>query len=340
MMSLFSIPTVTAQTNKEKMERKREEAKRKAELERERAKKKAEIERETAKKKAEQKREAAKQKAEIERERAKAKEEQKREGAKDKAEIEREAAKDKAEREREAAKDRSTFGYADVGQVKLGVQVSPSVSWMTTDDNFIISEGMLLGSSLGLFGEYYFHENYSLRSGISLLSRQGGGLEYRYNGNFLPKAAESRAQLADVPQLDSISSGSIIKYNLQYLEIPISMRLRTSGYSNIRYFAELPILSIAFRLKGEADVSNNTFYDDIQGERISNDINPVSFNIGIGAGVEYDVNNQVTLIGGVYYSSSLLDITKNNGTTIFESGMEEQSRASLRSINIRFGILF
>ena len=228
----------------------------------------------------------------------------------------------------------------DMNSLKLGIQASPTFSWMSTNDNQITSNGVNLGLNLGLMAEYYFSENYSLVTGASLMLNQGGGLNYAYDGNFLPKAAEDRAMTttAGATQLDSISSGSTIRFKGQYIEIPFSIRLRTNEFGYFRYYAELPIFALGFRTQGRANISGGS--PATTNENITADINPISFKWGLGGGIEYSVSPNLSLIGGLFYTSTLLDVTRDNGTQIFGTTSEEDSKGTIQSLTIRIGAIF
>ena len=229
----------------------------------------------------------------------------------------------------------------DFSNIRLGIQTTPTTTWMSTNDNQIEGSGSELGFNLGFMAEYYFAENYSLATGASILFNQGGGLTYNYDGNFLPRTAADRLLSSNNEiKFDSISTGSTIKYGMQYIEIPFSIRLRTNEFGYLRYFAELPIFTVAVKTKAVADILGNTLGNNTEGETITSDINPVTLKWGLGGGVEYSISPELSLIGGVFYTGTLLDVTKNKDTKIFASGLEETSKSSIQSLSIRIGILF
>ena len=53
----------------------------------------------------------------------------------------------------------TTIGFSQLNldfdkELRLGFQLSPSFSWMSTDDNLINGNGLNLGLKLGMVGEY------------------------------------------------------------------------------------------------------------------------------------------------------------------------------------------
>lgn len=225
---------------------------------------------------------------------------------------------------------------------RLGIQATPTTSWMSTNDNLVTSNGSRLGMNLGFMAEYYFADNYSIVSGASILFNQGGGLTYNYagGGNYVPRSAAERRLISNAVQYDSLSMGTTINYGVQYVEIPLSIRLRTNEFGYLRYFAELPMFSIAIKTKALADIMGNTYGADTEKENVSTDLNPITLKWGLGGGVEYSISPDLSLIGGVFYNGSLIDIVKNNKSVLFDSGLEEASKANLHSISIRIGVLF
>lgn len=216
-------------------------------------------------------------------------------------------------------------------ELRLGFQLSPSFSWMTTDDNLINGNGANVGLKLGMISEYYFRENYAVVTGLNFAFNQGGTLRHEQGGNLWP-----RSELSNLA-LDSLPDGVNLKYHIQYLEIPFGLKMRTKEFGYLRYFAEIPILSLGFKLQARGDVSGTAGLDS-ERENITEDVNLFNLTWGFGAGVQYALSESTALVGGIFYRQGFSDVTDDAG--VRTDGTSEDSKGIVKSITIRFGFLF
>ncbi len=227
------------------------------------------------------------------------------------------------------------FGQLDPlelgGELRLGFQLSPSFSWMSTDDNQINGNGTNVGLKLGMVSEYYFRENYAITSGINFAFNQGGTLRHVQGGNFW-----SKSELSD-PDLTSLPDGVNLLYHIQYLEIPLGLKMRTKEFGYLRYFAEIPTFTLGFKLQARGDVRGTADLDRDR-ENITKDVNLFNLTWGFGAGVQYTLSENTALIGGVIYRQGFSDVT-DDGAIKSDSSMEI-SKGIIKSITLRLGVLF
>lgn len=219
-------------------------------------------------------------------------------------------------------------------ELRLGLQLSPTFSWLSTDDNLINGNGANVGLKLGVVSEYYFRENYAIVSGLNFAFNQGGTLRHVEGGNFWTKSDLSDLSLNDLPD------GVNLKYHIQYLEIPFGLKLRTREFGYLRYFAEIPLFSLGFRLQARGDVLGTASLDR-ERENIVEDVNLFNLTWGLGGGVQYSLSESMALVAGLIYRQGFTDITDNDAVKI--SGMEmtnEDSKAIIKSITLRIGLLF
>lgn len=226
----------------------------------------------------------------------------------------------------------SQIGNLDLeGELRLGFQLSPSFSWMSTDDNLINGNGTNLGLKLGMLSEYYFRENYAIVSGINFSFNQGGTLRHEQGGNLWSKSELSNLALMELPD------GVNLQYHIQYLEIPFGLKMRTREFGYLRYFAEIPTFTLGFKLQARGDVKG-TANLDTERENITEDVNLFNLTWGFGGGIHYTLSDNTAIVGGIIYRQGFADVTDDGAIRL--DGSPENSKAVIRSITIRLGLLF
>jgi len=217
------------------------------------------------------------------------------------------------------------------GELRLGFQLSPSVSWMATDGNFVNGNGANIGLKLGMISEYYFRDNYAFVSGLNFAFNQGGTLRHEQGGNLWPKSELSDLALMELPD------GVNLQYHIQYLEIPFGLKMRTKEFGYLRYYAEIPTFTLGFKLQARGDVKGTSGLDRDR-ENITEDVNLFNLTWGFGGGLQYSLSDNTTLIGGLIYRQGFADVTDDGGIKI--DGSRENSKGIIKSIIIRLGLLF
>ena len=92
----------------------------------------------------------------------------------------------------------------------------------------------------------------------------------------------------------------------------------------MRFFAHLG-LNTHLNVKATADVN----YKEISGEDIRDEIQFFMMSYFIGGGLEYSLGGNTALLGGIYWTSGILDVTKN-----------PDYRVHISSISLRVGVKF
>ena len=223
--------------------------------------------------------------------------------------------------------------------VRFGFQMSPTFSWMNANVTTINNSGTNLGLKLGMTGEYYFRENYAITGGLGFAFNSGGTLLFDNPGIYWNET--------DLPPaLDTISSGNTkLKYNIQYVEIPVGLKLRTNEFGYMRYFLEPAItIGINTQARGELTGPDGALAQEDEKYDIRREVNALNLAWGITAGFEYAVSQSMSLVGGLGFQSGFTDVTTdNNGNQEFDSRRgvrDEDSKATTNSIIIRIGVMF
>jgi hypothetical protein len=154
--------------------------------------------------------------------------------------------------------------------------------------------------------------------------------------------------------------GTTIRYNINYLEIPFGLKLRTNelGQSYLRAFFHIPTVTVGIPVSARGTVDAPKPADQLvpghytpeasKGENVYKDINFLQLSLGTGAGVEWSPNDDggLRLVGGFYYNYGFIDAVKKNkffdNTTIPNNPTfkENKARTGFHNIGLRIGIIF
>jgi hypothetical protein len=196
--------------------------------------------------------------------------------------------------------------------LSFSVVVDPQITWMNSDSKRVEREGTNLGVGGGLVMDNFFTENYAFSTGLLILST-GGSLNYSDSLDF--QFGESNTILLP---------GSTLRYKMQYLTIPFGLKLKSNEIGYFKFFANLG-LNTHINLKASGTVKS----EDISGESIKDEVNFFMMSYFFGGGVEYSLGGNTALIGGLYFSSGIWDVTSTNNY-----------RAQIGSLSLRLGVKF
>ena len=114
------------------------------------------------------------------------------------------------------------------------------------------------------------------------------------------------------------SNGNAITYGksetelkLQYVDIPLSLKLRTNEIGYITYLGQIGFdlgINIGAKTAIEVfDAAGNTFFsaDD---EKISDEINLFRAGLVVGAGAEYNISGNTAIVLGLSYHNGFTNI--------------------------------
>jgi hypothetical protein len=179
---------------------------------------------------------------------------------------------------------------------RLGLTAYPTFGYIKAENGK--NNGTSLGFAYGLLGDFNFEENLSFSTGLTITTINGKSTEINaepYNAN--------------VDRSSPVAFN--LKYKMQYLEVPLTIKFKNINIANKRWYAQLGIAN-DFRI-------NATQNAEVDGNEIANDINAKGWTkfyragLIIGAGAEFDLNNQTILVTG---------LTLNNGITNVSSVSE------------------
>ncbi len=202
------------------------------------------------------------------------------------------------------------------GTFKGGLKINPSFTWLKTEaensSQPIVNDGVKFGFSYGVFGDYYFAENYGLSAELRIAHL---GVGYTYS----PNNAVVRSVERDL--------------SMQFVEIPVTLKMRTNEIGYMRYFGQFGFMP-SINIKANAD---QVLTDAAGGKRtndnlkVMKDVNPLGLSLVIGAGVEYNLGGSTSLLGG---------LTFNNGfTNLMNKKADDPAMESYRNFNAKMAYI-
>lgn len=223
------------------------------------------------------------------------------------------------------------------GDIRFGFHLSPAVSWLNTDHSKINSSGPNIGLKLGLNGEYYFRDNYAVSSGIGFHFNAGGTLLHQYGGFYWTKT-----DLSGGLDTMSMSNNVKLKYSIQYVEIPIGLKMRTKEFGFFRYFLD-PAITLGFKTQARGVITDSGLTgEEDEKYDIRKEVNGINATWGLTGGAEYNLGENSTLVFGAGFQIGFTDLTDDNGT-VFDpdkGNRDEDSKGLFRSIVLKLGVMF
>jgi opacity protein-like surface antigen len=180
---------------------------------------------------------------------------------------------------------------------RLGLTAHPTIGWVKPDIGK--SNGVSLGFSYGIIGDFNFTQNYSFATGLTITTVNGKSTEIvtSNNGSAAPIQAEHE-----------------LKYKLQYVEVPLTLKLKTVKINEVRYYGQFG-LSNGFLIgaKQDVDIMNGASTKDVN---IKDDTKFYRAGLIIGAGAEFEVSGNTSLTTGITFNNGFTDITSSKNSTI------------------------
>lgn len=193
----------------------------------------------------------------------------------------------------------STYQYRPVS---LGITFSPNISWMRYGDNEAYKSNPKFGYAYGLLADFAFTENYYFSTGLLI--------------NTLNSETEGPDPASSIP-----NSQTATEYKLQYAEVPIALKLKSTMRYFRSYYGQFGFTG-GFKLnakhKRAGDTGRSAMGSDADFFRLA---------LQIGGGVEWQLDHNLIMTTG---------LTFNNGFT--QAVHLAEPRNSYVAFN--FGIFF
>ena len=205
----------------------------------------------------------------------------------------------------------SQLSYAQT-EFRFGLKGAANVGWITGASKNVENGGTKLGFAYGIMGDFYFRPNYGASVEV-LMSQINGKLDVLSPQVFLSDTS------------GTVVDGMRYTYNLQYIEVPVSMKFRTKEIGDITYWGNFGI-SPGFLLNAKASIAeeglpanvvlddpNDFLVNDNEGDPFTTDnFNDQVFLLRvpliIGGGIEYRMAGSTSLQAGIRFTNSFTDM--------------------------------
>lgn len=169
---------------------------------------------------------------------------------------------------------------------QFGLKVEPGAAWLKLNSDDIYDGKTKMSFNWGFVGNFYFVENYGLSTGFNV---RYANAEYSF--------------------CDSVMEYSRTIKN-QYLEIPISLMMRTEAIDKIRIFGNIGY-GLGICLDNELKSFDASGYEaDIDADNF----NKIRHAFIIKLGIEYNVYKSSCLTAAIVYNNNFVNIYDRNAT--------------------------
>jgi hypothetical protein len=201
-------------------------------------------------------------------------------------------------------------------KISFGIHADPVISWFSSDIKETSNEGARSGFNFGLNVNKYFTPNYSFSTGISIINC----------GGTLTSTETTIMEFTNFTS--SVPPGDKVVYKIQYLAIPLGLKLQTNQIGYLTYFTDLG-LDPKVVIGGKCDIPSL----GIKGEKALDELNSFNLSYHITAGVEYSVGGTTALVFGLNFDNNFLDITTDNGNQL-------KDKIGHKLLSFRIGVIF
>ena len=205
---------------------------------------------------------------------------------------------------------------SDPDRISLGLHFDPVISWFGSDIRQVDNEGARPGFNFGLTFNKYFSYNYAFSAGLNIISA----------GGRLIHTDPTIMEFANLTP--EVLPGNPVVYKIQYISIPVGLKLQTNQIGYFTFFTDLGIDPMAV-IGGKIDIPSV----DISDENATTELKTICMAYHITAGIEYSLGGTTAAVFGLNFENIFTDITK-------ETGIQPKDRITHKMLGFRLGLIF
>ena len=221
-------------------------------------------------------------------------------------------------------------GFSISDRIKLGLSVSPGISWLKPMGNEINKGVVGYGMQYGIRFEYYFKDqNYAISTGL-FGGMDGGGVQGR-------------------SVFTTMTGGRSVveKYTTNYMMLPAYLKLKTNPIKGkFIFFGEVGF-QMTFNVSARASYDNTLMSGlSITKENVfrsGNDVEKVipgfryhvfDFRLSAGGGMEYVINDKTSVFFAIHYNNGFVTVMNDRSVN------PKNDAIVARNVLFSFGAMF
>lgn len=213
------------------------------------------------------------------------------------------------------------FGFTSQAQdspIRFGVKLGTNYGWLKPNISELEKDGVMprLGLAYGIMFDYQFSSssNYFFSSGIQATHVGGRLIEPAY------------VNVDDTPFFGKRER----TYRMQYLTIPLTLKMRTNQIGYFNYFASFGVdakINLSARANDEYEWLGNSNLQpqDEENIDIKDDIRALNAGLNIQLGTEYNISGNTNLYVALGWHNGFLNVLKGKVWNPQNDGFPEQS---------------
>lgn len=209
------------------------------------------------------------------------------------------------------------FGFATLAsaqQFRFGLTASPQFAFSKSNDQAVDQDGIKLGLEYGLLIDYSLDMNQ----------------RYAFHTGFIHALTGTKIVTNTFDSSGNIVSSSSQNLKFQYINIPLSMRLRTNEIGYITYWGQFGVTP-GILVSSRYDQSENGTMT-VTNEKLDGAV-PVNLSLTLGGGIEYSLGGASSLLVGLQYNNGFTNVYNDKDN-------DDDDKLSFRNITLRIGFLF
>lgn len=238
----------------------------------------------------------------------------------------------------------------DFQKFRMGFKGDLNTSWLQPQEKHFVNEGAVFRAGFGFIADIHFTENYAFGTGLNII-RNGGEMSY-----FAEDSFDGNPVVTKVTR----------DYSIQYLQVPLTFKLRTNEIGYMTYFGQFGI-GLGFNTKATGTERKDYVLEFVETEMsqfwqeseippyeedkevFTDDINLLRMSMIFSAGLEYNISGSTSIVAAIFFDNGFTNsmrktdaVETEKDVPIFEDNQPKsvKLKANSSTVGLSVGLLF